>query len=350
MTERGAFWPSGRSSMEGPHRSVMGKNTHKTVEFPGVKAIVAPSPRSSLPPDWPDADVATAPATENQMYVAPPYAAKDRALLTMLNGLNAGQAFRLDKSETIIGRAKDAAVRVEDVGISRQHARIVRTQEGRFVLEDLGSTNGVFVNGEKVNRADLTTSDRIQIGPNAILRFAVLDAEEEDLACRLYESSTRDALTRAFNRKYLAERLTAEVAYAQRHETRLSAIMFDLDHFKRVNDSHGHLAGDLVLRVVALQVSRLIRAEDVFARYGGEEFVVVVRGIAHPNVALFAERVRRSIEQLVIPLDDVKLGATASFGAGSLDECADKSADALLKLADDRLYKAKLGGRNRVAS
>jgi two-component system cell cycle response regulator len=178
----------------------------------------------------------------------------------------------------------------------------------------------------------------------------VLDAEEEDLACRLYESSTRDALTRAFNRKYLAERLVAEVAYAQRHETRVSVIMFDLDHFKRVNDSHGHMAGDVVLRVVAAQVSRLIRAEDVFARYGGEEFVIVVRGIPNANVALFAERVRRSIEQLVIPLGDMKLRATASFGAGSLEECSEKNADALIKLADDRLYKAKLGGRNRVAS
>jgi diguanylate cyclase (GGDEF)-like protein len=297
-----------------------------------------------------DADVATAPATENQIYVAPPYAAKDRALLTMLNGLNAGQVFRLDQSETIIGRSKDVGVRVEDVGISRQHARIVRTQEGHFVLEDLGSTNGVFVNGKKVERAELATADRVQIGPNAILRFAVLDAEEEDLACRLYESSTRDALTRAFNRKYLAERLAAEVAYALRHETRLSVIMFDLDHFKRVNDSHGHMAGDAVLRVVAAQVSRLIRAEDVFARYGGEEFVVVVRGIAHPNVALFADRVRKSIEQLVIPIDGAKLRVTASFGASSLEEGTEKSADALFKLADDRLYKAKLGGRNRVAS
>jgi diguanylate cyclase (GGDEF)-like protein len=329
----------------------MGKNTHKTVEFPGVKAIAAPSTQSSLLPDWLDEDVPTAPATENQIYIAPPpAAAKDRALLTMLNGLNAGQVFRLDQAETLLGRAKEAGVRVEDVGISRLHARIVRTQEGRFVLEDLSSTNGVFVNGKKVERAELATSDRVQIGPSAILRFSVLDAEEEDLACRLYESSTRDALTRAFNRKYFAERVTAEVAYAQRHDTRLSVIMFDLDHFKRVNDTHGHMAGDVVLRVVALQVSRLIRAEDVFARYGGEEFVVIVRGIAHANVALFAERVRRAIEQLVIPLGDVKLRATASFGAGSLDECPDKSVEALLKLADDRLYEAKLGGRNRVAS
>jgi diguanylate cyclase (GGDEF)-like protein len=336
--------------MAAPNRSVMGKNTSESVESVDVKAPGPPPPRSSLPPDWLDEDIATSPATENQISIAPPFVAKDRALLTMLNGLNAGQVFRLEMPETILGRAKDVGVRVDDVGISRNHARIVRTEEGRFVLEDLSSTNGVFVNGKKVVRAELASADRVQIGPSAILRFALLDAEEEELARRLYESSTRDALTRAFNRKYLAERLTSEVAYAQRHKTRLSVIMFDLDYFKRVNDTRGHMAGDVVLRVVALQVTRLIRTEDVFARYGGEEFVVVVRGIAHGNVALFAERVRKSIEQLVIPLEDFKLRVTASFGVSSLAECTEKSADALLKITDERMYKSKVGGRNRVTS
>lgn len=315
-----------------------------------MKRIGAPPPRSSRPPEWLDEDIPTSPATENQIALVPPVVAKDRALLTMMNGLNAGQVYRLETSETLIGRAKDSGVRVDDVGISRQHARIVRTDDGRFVLEDMGSKNGIFVNGKKVERAELATADRVQIGPSAILRFALLDAAEEELARRLYESSTRDALTRAFNRKYLAERLAAEAAYAQRHDTRLSVIMFDLDHFKNVNDTRGHLAGDAVLRVVALQVTRLIRAEDVFARYGGEEFVVVVRGITHANVALFAERIRKSIEQLVIPLEDAKQRVTASFGVSSLAECAEKSADALLKVADERLYESKLGGRNRVVS
>jgi diguanylate cyclase (GGDEF)-like protein len=336
--------------MPAPNRAVVRKNARDSVEVAHVKHVRAPPPRSSLPPEWLDEDVPTSPATESQIALSPANSAKDRALLTMLSGLTAGQVFRLDKSETFIGRARDAGVRVEDVGISRRHARIVRTQEGRFVLEDLGSKNGVFVNGRRVDRAELATSDRVQIGPSAILRFALLDAAEEDLALRLYESSTRDALTRAFNRKYLAERLAAEVAYAHRHETRLSVIMFDLDHFKRVNDTSGHMAGDLVLRVVALQVTRLIRAEDVLARFGGEEFVVIVRGIGHGNVARFAERIRHSIEQLVIPLDEVKLRVTASFGVSSLAECSDKSVDGLLQIADERLYKSKLAGRNRVES
>jgi two-component system cell cycle response regulator len=321
----------------------------KTVEFPNVKPLEQ-SPRSSLPPEWLDQDAPTAPTTENSIPVAPLSRSKDRALLTMLTGLDAGRVFTLDRPETFIGRSKDAHVRVDEAGISRQHARVVRTEDGRFVAEDLGSTNGLFLNGARIDRAELGPSDRIQVGPNVVLRFGLLDVEEEELARQLFESSTRDALTRAFNRKYLAERLGAEVAYSARHGTTLAVMLLDLDHFKRVNDSHGHQAGDAVLRVVAAQVARLIRAEDVFARYGGEEFVVVVRGIAHPNVALFAERIRRSVEQLVIPYGDLRLRATLSVGVASLDECEAKGVEALLQRADERLYRAKSSGRNRVAS
>jgi two-component system, cell cycle response regulator len=324
-------------------------NVSKTVEFPNVKPLER-SPRSSLPPEWLDQDAPTAPTTENSIPVAPASRAKDRALLTILTGLNAGQVFTLDRRETTIGRSKEAHVRIDEAGISRAHARIVQTEDGRFIVEDLRSTNGLFVNGARVTRGELGTSDRIQVGPNVVFRFALLDAEEEELARQLFESSTRDALTRAFNRKYLAERLSAEVAYAGRHGTTLSVILLDLDHFKRVNDSHGHQAGDAVLRVVAAQISRLIRAEDVFARYGGEEFLVIVRGIAHANVALFAERIRKAVEQLSIPIGDVRLRASISMGVASLSECPTRSVESLLQLADQRLYEAKAAGRNRVAS
>jgi two-component system, cell cycle response regulator len=322
----------------------------KTIAFPAVKPLDTPRVvRSSLPPEWSD-EGTTAPTTENQIAVAPRNTVKDRALLTMLSGLNAGQVYTLDQNETTLGRAKDTHVRIDDPGISRVHARVVRTEEGRFFVEDLRSTNGVFVNGAKIERVELGTADRIQIGPNVVLRFALLDSDEEALARQLYESSTKDALTRTFNRKYLIERLASEIAYALRHETKLSVILFDLDHFKTVNDSHGHHAGDVVLRIVAAQVQRLIRAEDVLARYGGEEFVVVVRGITHANVALFAERIRKSVGDLVIPLGDLRLGASVSLGVASLNDCAEVSVEGLLQVADERLYKAKVSGRNKVAS
>jgi len=227
----------------------------------------------------------------------------------------------------------------------------VRAMDGKFYVEDLGSTNGTFVGGRRVERAELRAGDRVQIGPNVVVRFAILDEAGEQLAHQLYEASTKDALTKVYNRKYLVERLAAEVAYAHRHKTPLSLVLFDLDHFKKVNDTHGHLAGDVVLRVVAAQVQRTIRTEDVLARYGGEEFVILVRGILHPAVTHFGERVRRAVERLSIPWEQLQIKATISVGVASLSECDDKATgDTLLHKSDERLYLAKSGGRNRVVA
>jgi diguanylate cyclase (GGDEF)-like protein len=223
--------------------------------------------------------------------------------------------------------------------------------EGKFVVEDLSSTNGTFVGGTKIERTELHTGDRVQVGPNVVLRFAILDEAEEQLAHQLYEASTKDGLTKVYNRKYFVERMAAEVAYAQRHASLLSVILFDLDLFKRVNDTHGHLAGDVVLRVVAAQVQRTIRTEDVLARYGGEEFVILVRGIPHANASHFGERVRKAVERLSIPWEQIQIRATISVGVSSLSELSEATTgDAVLHLADERLYTAKSGGRNRVVA
>jgi diguanylate cyclase (GGDEF)-like protein len=278
-------------------------------------------------------------------------ASSDRPLLTVLMGVNAGQVFTLDRDETSIGRGRDAHVMLDDLGVSRRHARIVRTEGRRYFLEDLGSANGVFVDGRPIERVELRDGDRVQIGAAFILRFGLIAADEEALARRLYESSTRDALTGLYNRKYASERLAAEVAFAQRHATRFSVALFDLDHFKRINDTHGHQAGDGVLRVVAAQVQKVIRGEDVLARYGGEEFIMLVRGIAPKGVGAMAERVRGAVERLSIPWESGVLKATVSVGVASLAECGPKpTAEAVVALADARLYKAKDGGRNRVCS
>jgi diguanylate cyclase (GGDEF)-like protein len=163
----------------------------------------------------------------------------------------------------------------------------------------------------------------------------------------------RDPLTRAFNRRYLVERLASEVAYARRHKTALGLILLDLDLFKRVNDTYGHLAGDEVLREVSALVQRLIRAEDVFARFGGEEFVLLVRGIEHVNVGRFAERVRAAVEGLEVGGANAVIKATISAGYASItevhgDDREPSFPDRLLRLADERLYLAKSAGRNRV--
>jgi diguanylate cyclase (GGDEF)-like protein len=267
----------------------------------------------------------------------------------MLVGLDAGRVFTLARAETLIGRGREATILINESGVSRRHAVVRREDDDRYVLEDLGSANGIFVNEQRVERAELVNGDRVQVGPATVLRFGLARSDEEALARRLYESSTRDALTHLYNRKYVSERLAAEIAYAGRHGTQVSVLLFDIDHFKRTNDSFGHAAGDAVLRIVAAQASKAVRTEDVVARYGGEEFLVLVRGVSPGNARVLANRLRVAIERLSIPWDAHTLKATVSVGVASLSECRESpTAEALVSLADGRLYRAKAAGRNRV--
>ncbi len=317
-----------------------------------LQAAGAPRPQmASL--DFEDAfEAETNPAMHSiPIAESTPSTRHDRAILTVLTGVNAGQVFSLGSGENVIGRSREANIRIDDVGISRKHTRVSRMQDGRFIVEDMGSTNGTFVAARRVDRLELRPGDRVQVGPNVLFRFSLIDATEEQLARSLYEASTRDALTRVFNRKYFHERIHSEVAYAIRHKTHVAVVMFDLDHFKAVNDTYGHLAGDLVLRTVAAAVQRTIRLEDVLARYGGEEFAIIVRGIEHDKVAVFAERVRRAVEFLDISYESTRIKATVSVGAASITQMGDApTPEALLGLADERLYRAKDSGRNRVSA
>jgi len=312
---------------------------------------IGPPRASMIDLDWVSEDTSNLRTTETHLQIPVSIRERNRASLTLITGLNAGQVFPLEGTDVVIGRSREAQVRIDDVGISRQHSRIVQNIDGRFIVEDMESTNGTFVGGRRVNRCELESGDHVQIGPNVVLKFALIDENEERLAKQLYESSTRDPLTRAFNRKYFVERLQSEVAYANRHRSKLSVLLFDLDHFKTINDTFGHLAGDEVLRTVSHVVMKLIRAEDVFSRYGGEEFVILVRGIDPQNLLLFGERVRRTIEKLVVVWESKTLKASVSVGVSSLAECGDRATgEAMLLLADERLYRAKSAGRNRVCA
>jgi diguanylate cyclase (GGDEF)-like protein len=303
--------------------------------------------------EWADEESSTRATDATVTMVAPvqPRGGHTRALLTVVAGPTTGRAFSVRERETVLGRGKEAHVRIDDPGASRAHARIVALEDERYVLEDLSSTNGTFVHGLRIDRVELRSGDRIHIGPSVTISFAILDSQAEVMTHQLYESAMRDPLTRAHNRRYLVERLGSELAYARRHKTPLALILLDIDHFKRVNDAYGHLAGDEVLREVAALISRLIRAEDVFARYGGEEFVVLARGIEQENAVRFAERIRGAVQRLEIAAEKTVLRVTVSAGVSSLGEIgeANRNPEALFRLADERLYTAKSSGRNRVA-
>ena len=329
---------------------------NKTAKFK-VIALDDPPPMSAAPATIKSESIVEdrismeMPSTERSVPV-PASVHSDRATLTVLTGFNAGQTFALDRSSSVLGRDGGVAdVFIEDAAVSRQHARIWRMPDGRYFIEDLQSTNGTFAGARRIDRYELKQSERVQLGPNVLLRFALVDVTEEELQRRLFESSTRDALTRLYNRKYLMDRLVAEFAHARRHKTELAALMFDLDAFKKLNDAHGHLAGDAALCAVAAQVARLIRVEDVLARYGGEEFVILARSTAHADAVRLGERTRRSVEELDIRTAAATLKVTLSIGVASFSELAkDAGLMDLIGLADTRLYRAKNAGRNRVCS
>ena len=285
--------------------------------------------------------------TEDKIAVSKP-PVYDRPTLTMITGPEAGSLRALDGAETLLGRARTCHVVVDDLTASRKHARIVRLADGAFLLEDLGSRNGTTVHGLPIRTHRLVDGDRIGVGTSIFLRFAYTDRTEEDLLRGLYSSSIRDALTGAVNRKHLLERLATEIAFARRHTTSLSILIFDIDHFKRVNDTFGHLAGDQVLRDLSSVVRSTLRAEDILARYGGEEFVIVARGIGVEQATLFGERIRGVLEKATLRYEDHAIRVTISVGIASLSCCkAGAGVEQLLALADARLYDAKRAGRNR---
>ena len=272
------------------------------------------------------------------------------AVLSFLRGRRRGATFQIGGATTVLGRGERAEIRLDDDGVSRRHAELVRLDDGALQLRDLGSTNGTFVNGERVAERVLEDDDRVALGTTTLLKFELHDAMEIKLKAEMYQKATRDQLTGMFNRRYCFERLREEFSFAQRHGQPLSVVMFDVDHFKQVNDTYGHAAGDAVLQRIGRVVMELVRNEDVVCRYGGEEFVCILRGLTLDQGQLFADRVRRTIEAQVIASGEHVLRVTVSLGVAALRGMNFSNPEEMINEADAYLYVAKEGGRNQVAS
>jgi diguanylate cyclase (GGDEF)-like protein len=274
---------------------------------------------------------------------------RDRAVLLRMDGVHAGQVFVVGSGGCTLGRHPTNQVRLDDAGISRFHSRVFHEHD-QYYVEDSGSKNGTFVQGRQVQRAAIHDGDWVQLGPRVAFRFSLTDTRQEHLLRRLYESSTRDALTGAYNRKHFDERLRTEIAFAARHRAEASLVLFDIDHFKKVNDTFGHQAGDAVLRHVAMLVGRRLRAEDVFARVGGEEFAVILRGIDRAGAARAAERIRTTVATLPVVVEGQSIPITLSAGCASVRCSTERTPEDIMAIADRRLYEAKNSGRNRVVA
>ena len=274
---------------------------------------------------------------------------RDRAYLIVLAGSSVGEMYKITTESTVIGRGQQADIQVIDEGISRRHAEI-KHEGDHIVIRDLGSTNGTYCNGDRIAEHQLSDGDKIQVGSTTILKFTFHDSLDESFQRQMYESALRDGLTKIFNKKYFLDRLESEFAYAVRHRTPLSLVMFDIDLFKKINDTHGHLAGDYALSTLSKVVSDTIRQEDVFARYGGEEFAVICRGIDLGGALAFGERIRRCVDGQAFVYNGIDIKVTVSVGVAAVPEVGMKEPQELVGAADDALYQAKRQGRNRVIS
>lgn len=270
----------------------------------------------------------------------------------MVHGEKAGDLIRLQKREIVIGRGAQADIRLQDDGVSRIHAKIVLHPTGAVEIIDLDSTNGTYVDGESVRSSFLTEGVSIGVGPFEFFRFGHYADSEADLQHQLYTTATRDGLTGALNRRHLMVRLRQEFGLALRSDVPLCAVLLDVDHFKQVNDTYGHAAGDEVLRGLVERVRPSLRTYDLFGRYGGEEFALILRQTDVENALVIAERTRRLVCEGPFDMPEgvtpSTLSVSVSLGLAMLDSEAMSTPESLLHAADQALYRAKAGGRNCV--
>ncbi|MFH1829683.1 MAG: GGDEF domain-containing protein [Pseudomonadota bacterium] len=273
-----------------------------------------------------------------------------KAYILFISGPLMGEKYLLGNMDIIIGRDKECDIAISDSKVSRQHLKI-SFEAGQVVIEDLGSTNGTFVNGERVIKSIvLKNGDQIHISSDTLFNFAL--GKEADLMFHdvMRQMANFDAVTGVNNKHVFKKRFSEEFSFASRNNLPLSLLMIDIDFFKKVNDTHGHMAGDYVLKGVAGRIAKALRDEDILARYGGEEFTVVLRGTDRDGAVLLAERIRKLVEADPFSFEKQCIPVTISIGVATLCEGNFASSDDMLAHADACMYKSKEGGRNRVTA
>lgn len=270
---------------------------------------------------------------------------REPACVVVVNGAQLGVEALVGETPLMIGRADDCGLVLGSSSVSRHHCRIFRDGDG-YTVEDLGSTNGCFVNGAAIKRFALRDGDRLRVG-HCELKFFGEGSAEAGYHRELLNQAVFDALTGFYNRRQSREMLEHAFDRGRTEPGRLRLMILDLDHFKPVNDRHGHLAGDRVLAGFAALVKGLLKPEQIAGRLGGEEFVVFSSSQTAADFVALAERIRTALQIAELPIDNGSVRLTVSIGVA--EQAADMRAAAdLLRVADGALYKAKLSGRNRV--
>lgn len=272
-------------------------------------------------------------------------APEEACLVLIYGGPELGKRFALS-GDTLIGRDPGNTIPLELFDVSRVHARL-RPFDAGWTIADHGSTNGTQVNGGDIRgEFQLRNGDLIRVG-SAIFKYIAGGNVESLFHEEIYRLTIFDGLTGIANKRCFVDFLDREVARALRYGSRVSLAMIDVDHFKRVNDLHGHPAGDTVLQRIAQVIGRAVRREQLFARVGGEEFALVLPEVGPAEVEDFCDKVRRMVESERFAFDDGHGHVTISIGFASMD--GRSSREELVHAADRALYTAKHAGRNCIA-
>ncbi len=276
-------------------------------------------------------------------------------ILVPLDPAEGGEWFLITRKESVIGRGREADFVVRDEAISRFHALLIYENAGdtaaqpRCLIKDCGSRNGTYLNGRRIEEMKpLASGDQVFLG-NTTLVYYLRSEAEVNADRRLRYLATTDALTGLLNRGSLATEFLRELDRARRYGRLLSLLLLDIDNFKTVNDTHGHLAGDEVLRQIAALIATQVRTHDVIGRYGGEEFAVLLPETGEQGATAIAERLRKTIAEHEFAWENVRLDLTVSIGmAGVNPDNADTSIEEFIGRADAALLRAKSSGKNRV--
>jgi two-component system, cell cycle response regulator len=267
------------------------------------------------------------------------------ACLVVIYGDELGKRIALGEQLTVIGRSTRCAVTLDQESVSRHHCHITFV-DGLYEIEDLGSTNGTYVNDVIARRAVLRDGDQIKVG-RTILKFILGGNIEGQYHEEIYQLMTLDGLTQVRNKRYFDEMVDREVSRAKRYHRYFSLILFDIDHFKRINDTHGHLAGDAVLRQLGSLMQARVRRDDTLARTGGEEFGILCPEVQAKGAMDLAHKLNRLVDETKFVFEGTRIDVTISLGVAEWSPDFE-TAEEVLGAADAKLYEAKRLGRNRV--
>ncbi|MDH3521599.1 MAG: GGDEF domain-containing protein [Myxococcales bacterium] len=271
-------------------------------------------------------------------------------VLVVVQGEEIGRRYLLNEPKLILGRdPSHAQLVIRDPSVSGKHALVqVDVESGRFGLIDMGSRNGTFVNGRRVDSSALREGDKIFLG-ETVLKFSFHDAIEEDFHSRLNELMHVDSLTGLYGRRWFDREYPKEFERARANGRPFSVLMMDMDGLKQINDRHGHQMGSYCISEAGALIRHAIEPNGVGARFGGDEFVAFLRNGGLDEALDLGEQIRRAIEAFEFRKGDTRVAPTISIGAAELEPGV-QSAEELTRLADDALYRAKKAGRNRVSA